>query len=573
MATLASVVKKYRQQGQGRGGALASGASDILRERIDPRRFLFKSDGVMSTLFPALKSFKAKGAGEKGDLLSSGSAASTPVLNEILINSEITAKNTASLPMMGRDMNVMRQGILKLVKLQGGTQRDKADRFFMGARDREALYESQFGKKRGGPVGASPIKEELGAKPTLLTNILKTIGIIEIIKDLMPILKIIGGIALPAMSLLFGSILPLIVGATAIAALTQLFGDWKKGKEEKEDIAYLKRLKDEGKELTATQQAKLDDFMKKDKSLTPGEGVRKSAKGMMTLGGAKEFLDSDLTEEEIKDATGASRKVLEEYVKRGGKTAIRELSLEMGETPGGNTRAPKAEKGKADAGQSRAEKVKAISESGTAREVMEFFMNKGWTKEQAAGITGNLQAESNFKTDAIGDGGKAYGIAQWHPDRQAIFENVYGKKLQEAGLQEQLEFVDWELRNSEKRAGDILSNTKSAAEAAAVVDQLYERSSGAHRQKRIDIASSLVGVPTILASSVPVSPSSGSKVSSKSQEVAVAQRNEGGGSSPVVIADNKTINNSQVSGGGQNGNIASPYNDEMFEMLFKMATS
>jgi hypothetical protein len=88
----------------------------------------------------------------------------------------------------------------------------------------------------------------------------------------------------------------------------------------------------------------------------------------------------------------------------------------------------------------------------------------------------------------LGDGGKAYGIAQWHPNRQLKFQEVYGKNIRESSFQEQLEYINWELNNTEKRAGDIIRQTQNAASAAAAVDQYYERSSGAHRQIRINIA-------------------------------------------------------------------------------------
>jgi hypothetical protein len=115
-------------------------------------------------------------------------------------------------------------------------------------------------------------------------------------------------------------------------------------------------------------------------------------------------------------------------------------------------------------------------ESGSGRKAVEILMSKGWTKNQAAGIAANLQAESNFRTTAVGDGGKAIGLGQWHPDRQKKFEKLYGKKLQEASFEEQVNFVDWELRNTEKRAGKAIGATKTAAEAAAVTEQKYERS-------------------------------------------------------------------------------------------------
>ena len=59
-------------------------------------------------------------------------------------------------------------------------------------------------------------------------------------------------------------------------------------------------------------------------------------------------------------------------------------------------------------------------------EAMQYFMSQGWTKEQAAGIVGNIQKESMFNYKALGDNGKAFGLAQWHPDRQANFKKAYG---------------------------------------------------------------------------------------------------------------------------------------------------
>lgn len=46
-----------------------------------------------------------------------------------------------------------------------------------------------------------------------------------------------------------------------------------------------------------------------------------------------------------------------------------------------------------------------------------YFMKNGLTKEQAAGIVGNLHAESKFNTSILGDNKTSYGIAQWHGDR------------------------------------------------------------------------------------------------------------------------------------------------------------
>lgn len=137
--------------------------------------------------------------------------------------------------------------------------------------------------------------------------------------------------------------------------------------------------------------------------------------------------------------------------------------------------------------------VKSKSETGRPEEAQAFFESKGWTKDQAAGIVGNLFVESGLRTDAVGDGGKAYGIAQWHPDRQATFQRVYGKDIKQSNFQEQLEFVNWELNNTEKRAGDALRGATSAADAAAIVDKKYERSSGAAIAQRQANATAISG--------------------------------------------------------------------------------
>jgi hypothetical protein len=142
-----------------------------------------------------------------------------------------------------------------------------------------------------------------------------------------------------------------------------------------------------------------------------------------------------------------------------------------------------------------------VGETGSAREAVQFFISKGWTPAQAAGIVGNLQAESgpNLKTNAIGDGGRAYGIAQWHPDRQANFQRAYGKNIREAGFKEQLAFVQWELENTERKAAAMLRRTETPQQAAWAFDEYYERSSGAHRQKRINNALALAPRTTSIA--------------------------------------------------------------------------
>ena len=130
----------------------------------------------------------------------------------------------------------------------------------------------------------------------------------------------------------------------------------------------------------------------------------------------------------------------------------------------------------------------SASETGNPEQAMSFFESKGWTKEQAAGIVGNLVVESGLRTDAVGDNGNAYGIAQWNkagsPERIANFQRVMGRSLYGSNFNQQLEFVNWELNNSERNAGNALRGATTTDDSAFIVDRLYERSSGVHLDRR-----------------------------------------------------------------------------------------
>lgn len=114
------------------------------------------------------------------------------------------------------------------------------------------------------------------------------------------------------------------------------------------------------------------------------------------------------------------------------------------------------------------------------------FRGWGWSDAQDRGLLANLKAESNFNPFAKGDRGAAYGIGQWHSDRQAIYAALFGHSMQSVtdakqALREQIEFVQWELtspQSSFKKAGDELKKAHSAYEAGYAVSMQYERPRG-----------------------------------------------------------------------------------------------
>lgn len=141
--------------------------------------------------------------------------------------------------------------------------------------------------------------------------------------------------------------------------------------------------------------------------------------------------------------------------------------------------------------------------TGAARQVramklQSYFESQGWSKAQAAGIVANLMSESGGRLNALGDNGSAYGLAQWHADRQAAFKKWAGHDIHNSSLEEQAAFVQYELtKGSERSAGNALRNATSAQEAGSIVSKRYERPADASGEaaRRGAYAQSLAGIP------------------------------------------------------------------------------
>ena len=159
-------------------------------------------------------------------------------------------------------------------------------------------------------------------------------------------------------------------------------------------------------------------------------------------------------------------------------------------------------------------------------QAMAFFQSQGWTKEQAAGIVGNLQVESgNMREDVIAGTNKnkdhgSMGVAQWRGDRVAMFKKVMGKDLQGSSFEDQLAFIQWELTHSHKAAGNVLKGTKTAGEAAVAVDNHFEVSDRTAQQKRINAATGLVGGSYVADATPP--PSSTAKAAAATKKPALS---------------------------------------------------
>lgn len=135
----------------------------------------------------------------------------------------------------------------------------------------------------------------------------------------------------------------------------------------------------------------------------------------------------------------------------------------------------------------------------TAAAIRDYFVKQGWTRAQAAGIAANLVGESGGNANAVGDNGAAYGLAQWHGDRQAAFRAFAGKDIRNATPMEQLAFVQYELtRGSEMSAGNALRKATNERDSASVIARQYERPADAalRASQRGDYAVALNSMPS-----------------------------------------------------------------------------
>lgn len=106
-------------------------------------------------------------------------------------------------------------------------------------------------------------------------------------------------------------------------------------------------------------------------------------------------------------------------------------------------------------------------------QIVQYFVDKGLTLNQAKGIYGNLMQESGGNIKAVStDGYNSYGIAQWTGHRKTRLFNKYGAN---PSIQNQLDFLWEELNTSEKKALDALKQTKTVEDATKVFMTKFER--------------------------------------------------------------------------------------------------
>jgi len=184
---LAEVFQSELRGGKGAIGGLTAAFGKTALEKIDPRNLFFGGKGVGSLMGRAIFGKGYKAAPEKVAKLSTPQLAeAAPMVGSEKVVSELKLlnKNSVVLPMMARDMNLMRQNIAKLVKMQGGKASQRADMFFMRAREREDTIEAQRMKAGTKTEKVSPQIEKSGFDLKKMLIFLGITAVISIITSL-----------------------------------------------------------------------------------------------------------------------------------------------------------------------------------------------------------------------------------------------------------------------------------------------------------------------------------------------------------------------------------------------------
>jgi hypothetical protein len=175
----------------------------------------------------------------------------------------------------------------------------------------------------------------------------------------------------------------------------------------------------------------------------------------------KELMRSKLTPEE-------QRKAIHDYVQSPGTRPLwdyffpgNDLGNRPGLTPGHYGPGPRA-----GVWGNSTQREKAGQDS------LSFWMGKGLTSEQAAGMAAQEMAESGGNPGARGDYvngiATASGAYQWHSDRRARILAATGIDVANASIDQQREAAYWELTHTESDTWNRLRNARSAAEAGNI---------------------------------------------------------------------------------------------------------
>lgn len=113
-----------------------------------------------------------------------------------------------------------------------------------------------------------------------------------------------------------------------------------------------------------------------------------------------------------------------------------------------------------------ANRYSELEKNQLSNQMMDYLIkDKGFTIAQAAAKVAQYRQESGFNTQSIGDGGTAFGLKQWHPEREKAIEKKFGKSMSSMTWKEQIDADIDEEKNGEKKSGQELAAAKTIGQA------------------------------------------------------------------------------------------------------------
>lgn len=136
----------------------------------------------------------------------------------------------------------------------------------------------------------------------------------------------------------------------------------------------------------------------------------------------------------------------------------------------------------------------ATSGNAKADYILKTLVANGATVAGACGVLANVEAESNFNTGALGDGGTSYGICQWHNERWTNLKTWCSSKGYSASsIEGQTAFLIYELKQYSSTWSAICTGKgkQGARDAAYLMCVKFERPAnptvrGKERMNRAD---------------------------------------------------------------------------------------
>ena len=99
--------------------------------------------------------------------------------------------------------------------------------------------------------------------------------------------------------------------------------------------------------------------------------------------------------------------------------------------------------------------------------IFSYLRSQGFNNAAICGILSNIQHESNFNPNSLGDKGTSYGICQWHNSRWTRLKNYCSKNnLSYKSLEGQVSFLVYELKKYYPKVYNTIKNVPNTKKGA-----------------------------------------------------------------------------------------------------------